>query len=232
MASVRYGLIVTDLVGKINGQNFQRGLQSPVLRNISTKRSFVKYPQISQFFNNPRAVLTMVSQTWHTLGSAVHSNWSAVAASFPRLNRYGVTYTPSAYQLFCEFNMYLVGIGSSIVTAAPTPSVFAATIYSASYAGGGGAITVYAAAPFQSTGYSTAIWASNYQSRGAGLQKSSVKMLLLNSFTALSPSYNIAPALYAVFGPAIPNTQIWIALQNYNQTTGETQVKTFASLYV
>lgn len=231
MASVRYGLIVTDLVGKINGQNFQRGLQSPILRNISTKRTFVKYPQISRYTTNPRAALTMVAQTWQSLSSATRSAWAAVTASFPRLNRYGVTYTPSAYQLFCEFNIYLVVIGSAMITTAPSVSVFAATVWSVSYAGGGGAITITASPVYPSAGYSAAIWAAGYQSNGASLKKTSLKLLTVNAFSVGSPSLNVASLFYSLYGEYKAGTTAWFAIQPFNTASGESQAKQYLAVY-
>lgn len=107
MAVIQFGSIVTQGAGKIGGSVIARGRSGQVLKNKG-------YPIIRRGeVNQPsRSKLASVSSLWGGLTSVQRSAWEAVALSQTRYNRFGVAYTPTGYQLFCELNMNLSSFGS------------------------------------------------------------------------------------------------------------------------
>ena len=224
MASVQYGATVTALAGRVGGQNFQRGLASPVLRNISTKRHYGSVTPVGNKIKSIRGLFAYVTQSWRSLTLAQQGDWSDVASDFPRKNKWGATYTPSAYQLFVEFSLGLKYLGLDLVTGAPSTSTFAASVWSVVYAGGGGAITVTMAAPFTHSPYKTIIRASGYQSNGLSLRKGRLKVLQVYQFTSSLTSLDVSSAFYAMFGAATAGMSAFITVNQINATTGEEDV--------
>lgn len=227
MASILYGSLVSDLAGKVGGQNFQRGLASPTLRNISTKRKKFNVLPVGNKINAIRGRFAYVAASWRSLSPSQQSAWVAVTGSFPRTNKFGVSYTPSAYQLFVEFSLGLVYLGSSIATAAPAVSTFVVPTWSIAYAGGGGDIIITQSPAYTSIPYLTVIRASGYQSNGLGLIKSRLKVLATFQFKASARTTNVASAFYTMFGAAIPGTTVYFSVNQINVNTGEQDILSY-----
>lgn len=221
MASIRYGTMITDLVGKVGGQNFQRGLASPILRNITTSRRLNRAVNLVPSSHDVKSIFAYVSQYYKLLTLAERTAYAAVCASFPRLNKFGVLYNPSAYQLFVEMNMGLVLSGNNPSVIPPTVSTFVSPTWSISYAGGGGDIVISQSVIFTTAPYKTVITASYYGSSGRGLRKGQMKIIASHQFIAASPSYTISSNYYAIFGSAIPSTLAWFGVKQINLDTGE-----------
>lgn len=213
--------MIPDLVGKVGGQNFQRGLASPTLRNISTKRKFIIYPQIAPNAINHRATFAFVSAAWRGLSSTVRSNWAAATPSFPRTNKFGTVYTPSAFQLFCEFNFALTLIGLDLNSSTPTVATFVSPIWAVVYDSGAGTITISQSVVYTASPYKTIIAACFYQSNGKGLRKSTLKDIASHQFTIASASYDITAQITSVFGAIIPGTTMFVSVKQVFLTTGE-----------
>jgi hypothetical protein len=227
MASVRYGALVTDLVGKINGQNFQRGLATPRLRNISTRRSFQGTIQFANYTPNTRATFTYVTQYWKSLTTAQQTAWSTAASSFPRLNKFGVTYIPSGYQLFCEFNFFLVIVGRDVLTVPPATSTFVAPTWALVYYSGVPSLVLTQSGTFTASPYYTAIYASTYQSNGLGLVKGRLKMLTVYLFTSIDTDLDIYALFTALYGTPSVGQSAWFSVQQFNNDSGESTTQQY-----
>ncbi len=221
MACVQYGAMVSNLAGKIGGQNFQRGRASAILRNISTKKQFQKSIQLAPATSNVKGKFAYATQYWKTLSNAHRAAWAAVTASFPRINKFGVSYTPSAFQLFVELTQGLLLSGGNPVAAAPTVSTFVAPTWSIAYAGGGGDIIITQSVLFTSAPYKTIMSGAFYQSPGQACRPSFLKILAAFQFTAGSPSFVISTAFYAVYGSAIVGSVAFFSVKQINLNTGE-----------
>ena len=221
MASVQYGEIVTELKGRIGGQNFQSGLASGILRNIPTRRKTFSITPLTPLGKSTRAIMAFVSASWRGLSSAQQAAWVAVTSSFPRYNKFGTAYTPSAYQLFVELSLGLLYIGEDIVTGPPATSSFFNGAITFTYVSATPSITVSMVAPYPTVGYKVAIYCSAYVSNGQGFRRSKCVSIALKSFTAGTHSYDITSNITAIHGPLIVGTQLWFYLAQVNNVTGE-----------
>ena len=222
--------MITDLVGKIGGQNFQRGLASPILRNITTKRKLNRATNLVPTSKDMKSIFAYVTQYWKLLSGAQMAAYAAVTGSFPRLNKFGVIYTPSAYQLFVEMNMGLVLSGANPSPTPPSVSTFVSPTWSITYAGGGGDIIISQSVIYTSAPYKTVFTGAYYGSNGRGLRKAQMKILAAHQLTVGSPSFTISTAYYAAFGAAIPGTTVWFGVKQINTNTGEFNVPQFLSV--
>lgn len=224
MASVLYGGIVTGLAGRVGGQNFQRGLATPSLRNISAKRCFIKVLPIGNAIADIRGAFKYVTSFWASLSPTQQAAWASVAVEFPRRNKFGVSYTPSAYQLFVEFSLALVYIGRSIIVTPPTTSDFVTPTWAVTYAGGGGSIYITQSLVFTAAPYHTVIRACCYQSNGRALIRSRLKVLTAYLFTVIDNSLDISSFFYNTFGSVQQGTTVFFSVNQINVSTGEEDI--------
>jgi len=221
MASILYGALVRDLAGRIGGQNVQRGLASPIIRNISTRRNFQSVTPVGNKIPSIRGLFLYVVKSWRNLSPTEQAAWVAITASFPRINKFGNTYTPSAYQLFVELSLGLVYTGRDIVTGAPSVSTFPASNYTVVYNNILNIVVVTQTPTYAANPYQTVIKCSTYLSNGRGFSKSGLRVLTLHQFTSASPTLDISSLIVGMYGSYIAGTTMFFELYFINITTGE-----------
>lgn len=117
MAVVKYGLIISDIKGKVGGQVLQGGNNSKVLRNNTNKKNS-KTSSLSAAVNK----LISVTSQYRNLSPAAISDWTLAAASWPFIDKYGTTYYSGPFQCFTAYNRNLLTLGLPIVTSPNAPA--------------------------------------------------------------------------------------------------------------
>lgn len=113
------GIGMVEGSGKLGGTVMYKGRSGAVAR-VGTKIINPQSPsQITR-----RANLSARSQAWQGLTASQRSAWNAAAASgqFPQVNRLGVTYNPTGFQLYVKLNYNIVFSGASAISDPPAPS--------------------------------------------------------------------------------------------------------------
>jgi len=120
---IQFGAIVVAGAGKAGGTIIQRGRTGQVLRNLTKP---VTRNQLKSVY--PRMRLTSVSSSWRFLAPVDVISWNNLATTLTRYNKFGVAYTPTGYQIFCEFNMRLQIIdGNTVLEPAPAITTYPIT---------------------------------------------------------------------------------------------------------
>ena len=116
MARVQLGGGVTAIAGRVGGSIFQRGKAGQVLK----AGSFNKYKG-GRTNGFGRQNITSASSFWRSLNDGDRLGWNSLASGLSRLNKFGVPYTPSGFQIFCELNANLGKCaGTSLISVAPS----------------------------------------------------------------------------------------------------------------
>jgi hypothetical protein len=165
MATVLTSGLVDKIKGKSQGSVWQYNQGGLIIRaNKSTHRN-------SLGGANPfTATLPSIAQSWQTLSPSDRTTFSANAATYPVLTKFGATRTPSAYNLFTKLNARLIAVGAAPITtctaySAPT-SLVGITLSSSSHTNisitiptaiAAGEVLVFAATPYMSPGRATPI---------------------------------------------------------------------------
>lgn len=123
-ATVQFGAMVTDLKGSTGGHTFKgntsgTSLQTKINRSASGKAGGKVTTNNAARLINPLINTGINATQWRSLSDADRSTWVAAAPNFPFLNKYGVAYTPSGFQLYMSVNNNLLGIGLPAITVAP-----------------------------------------------------------------------------------------------------------------
>ena len=110
MAVVKYGLIITDIKGKVGGQVLQGSNNSKILRNTHQKRN-----STSSLLNQSTALLVQVTSQWRNISDANKLLWATGALLWPFTDKFGNTYYASAYQFYTAYNRNRLTINYPVV---------------------------------------------------------------------------------------------------------------------
>ena len=158
MAVVKYGSIVTELIGKIGGHVYQKCGQSHSVRsNPSRKVSQSSFSLIQ------RGKFAQLASLWNSITVDEKQSFQTNAHTYHTFNKYGESTVLTAFQLFMMLNTPLVMAGFPAVTTAiayvtpPNPglicSTFSATynlveLYNANIVGSDYRVIVYMSRPY------------------------------------------------------------------------------------
>ncbi len=117
MASIKFGNIVVDMKGKING-------------NVYSKNKGGAYSRVRVIPANPKSVdqmavrasFTGFSQAWRGLTQPQRDSWNQSVGNFPRTNRIGDKHNLSGNALYNSLNRNLFDVGIAAIATAPTPA--------------------------------------------------------------------------------------------------------------
>ena len=114
---VKYGAIVTEGRGKINGFVASRNKAGAYFRTKVTPVN----PDTS-YQANVRARLTARSQAWKGLTQAQRTAWNSAVSDFAKTDVFGDLQNPSGFNLYCGLNNNLINIGEAAQTTPPPPA--------------------------------------------------------------------------------------------------------------
>lgn len=113
MAVVKYGSIVTEIKGSIQGLTFQKcGQVLSARSNPYHKQAFTAAAQ------NSRNEFSYVVAQWNKLDASEKAAWSAVASSYPTFDKFGASVILTGYQIFMYINRFLYTANLTLITTA------------------------------------------------------------------------------------------------------------------
>jgi len=115
MALVKYGAVVTEASGSLDGVTYSRNAFGAYARQRSVPVNPNTPAQTAA-----RTLLTSLSQSWRGLSSAQRNGWNVLATSVVRTNALGESYSPTGQQLYVGTNVNRQNVGLAIVDSAPT----------------------------------------------------------------------------------------------------------------
>lgn len=102
MATIKFGIGIADIRGKIGGTVFQRNKNGAFARTLHKPiNSNTVYDQYW------KANVSFYSKLWRQLTDEDRSSWAVAAIQFPQTNRVGDTVFLSGYQLYQKTNQNL-----------------------------------------------------------------------------------------------------------------------------
>ena len=118
MAVAKYGAIITDLKGKIGGTIFQGGRSGGTVKNLPRARKIARF-KAGQDHSTQNTVFGTVTKTWSQLTQVQRDTWSALVGVWTFVNKFGVNYDATPYQIFTACNINRLNIGLAQLTDAP-----------------------------------------------------------------------------------------------------------------
>ena len=194
MAKVKYGEMIADMRGKINGTVHSKNRSGAYMRN---KTSPVN-PQTS-FQSAVRASFAQFSQGWRSLTQVARDSWSSVVDQFSSTNVFGDNVKPTGANLYIALNRIIDTIGGVAITLPPIPAAVTAvdTISIDPDISDDSILVTYTPAiPATQT---VAVYATRPQSAGISFVKNKYRFIEAIVAADVSP-YDISTAYEAKFG--------------------------------
>jgi len=211
-ASVKYGSIITDMKGKIGGHVAKGGVSGGILQTkASPPRSTSASGKLTKAdagkVIRPQANTATNAGLWRNLTSPQRDAWIAAAPNYPFLNKFGLPYTPSGYQLYMSVNNNQLNIGAAALNLPPEPSDITPTPAFTITDGVGIGIQLTWTGTIPD-GYVGVLYASVSQSAGKSLDRGRLKAIVLIPDT-VGTTLDVTADYVKVFGSLPTTGHIW-----------------------
>jgi len=115
MATVKLGMLVTEIRGSIGGTTFRNSGSTLVMQNKgmgASKNSTLQNKRVNQ--------MAQIIRSWSALSPVAQSNWADLAAEYPQLDKFGVSKILKPREMFVKLTnaTNVVGLGAPDPTAA------------------------------------------------------------------------------------------------------------------
>jgi hypothetical protein len=114
MASIKYSGFISDVRGSVNGSTFSKNHYGSYMKNKVSP-----IIPITPFVSKARANLSFFASSWRTLTQSQRDSWKAFASNMTFFNKFGDSYTPSSFNVFCMINMNSFNIDGSFLAESP-----------------------------------------------------------------------------------------------------------------
>jgi len=216
MAKIKFGAIVVDGRGKINGNVLTKNRSGAVMR---TKVSPSNAQTSSQ--QSVRAAFTNLSQAWRGLTEAQRLAWNAAVSDYAKTNIFGDLVNPSGANLFQKLNNNLLSVGEAMISDVPVSSAVGVCIITGASSAIGAAtmsLTLGNAVP---PATAVKVFATAPMSAGKSFVKAEFRQISVLEPAATSP-VNIKAAYLAKFGTqGAAGQKIFFKLIPISTTTGQ-----------
>lgn len=194
MAKVKYGEMIADMRGKINGTVHSKNRFGQYMRN---KTSPVN-PQTT-FQSAVRASFSNFTQGWRSLTELQRDAWSSVVDAFSRNNVFGDNIRLSGANLYISLNRMIDTIGGVAITSPPIPAAIDAVVISDVDPDISDDSILVTYAPVIPATVTVAVFATAPQSAGVSFVKNKYRFIEAIVTADASP-YDISTAYEAKFG--------------------------------
>lgn len=201
MAVAKYGVIITELKGKIQGTVFQGGNTATIMRNLGYRKGTSSLRR-SQAVNN----IGYLSALWKDVSGAQKAAWTTAATQWVFYDKFGTAYYGNGYQVWLAYNAARRSLGLAVeytpnVPVTPTDTVFDNVILDLS-----AEFNVFYTQPGV-TGDYMQIWASPPMS--PGVNDNNKRFKLMGSYNADGFSiFDIKADYIAAYGTPIVSQKI------------------------
>ena len=220
MARVMFTALMAGIKGRIGGTVFQGGTGGYIAKEFDAIKESAKLTKADAGRPfNPFDVTAYVAGRWRLLSDSDRATWNAGAVNYPAVTPFGISYTPSGYQVFMTLNTQIYNLTGAIVSECPLPESIAAldecTIVQASLT----SITLDFDT-FSNPGFAIRIEATRRMSLGRQPRKGDFKILAEIQGDETWP-YQIYSAYSAIYGPIQAGGRIWFRFTLLSYTSGQ-----------
>jgi hypothetical protein len=214
---------VAGLRGKLGG-----GIIQTQPYGVVSRSGKVNQRKASLLQNPVTFTLATVAAVWRTLTPTQMASWATYASAYPTFTRFGVSRTPSPYQLYMKVNQCLLSKGQVPITTLSGPvtlsDITGATLTRVTpvgiqinwgFTGAGGEVYIIDSAPQSSVGrqMTNSYWRNN-----------SVQTNISTGVT------NITSAYIATYGQLLSGLNVWVRLRVLAQGNGQLGAPVYLSL--
>lgn len=227
MALVKYGEMIADLRGKINGTVHSRNRAGAYMRNLVIPTNPQTAAQMAV-----RSRLGGNSSAWRGLTQAQRDAWNAAAVNFPSINVFGDSRILSGNSLYIGLNNNLANAGAAgiLVPPAPTGAITVDTVAVTASTGPDLVSIAFTATPVPAN-HTLVIDATPNISAGINNFNSVLRQINTEIAAAASPSDSTVEYV-AKYGALVVGMKVGVRVRQINAVTGEASVTLTGSTIV
>jgi hypothetical protein len=219
MALVKFGAVVAELRGSLNGDVFSRNRWGAYVRSQPLYADNPSHKQLDQ-----RALVEKISQAWRTLSDEQRATWAGFALQHPTTNVFGDQTYLSGFAIFMQRNLVIQQTGNSGISL-PPPHQLLATITTWQADPSQGSDTMYAQCiPNEISAWNVAIVEATPQiSPGRSQPKNKYKRIAQINEGG-DPNGDYQPAWSAIYGNVTPGLRVFLRVRLVHYLSGATTV--------
>jgi hypothetical protein len=215
MANIKYGHLISEARGKLNGSVFSRNTYGAYMRQ---KVSPIQPRTARQ--QQVRQSLAAIASSWRDLTQTQRDGWNALAQQVTRINVFGDNVPLSGFNLYGRLNRNVVEAGGTLISDAPDIVIpDAPTLGAMTFDSGAGTFSIaFAPAPVPAN---TAYIINASTDLSAGISFAGGK---LRQIARIAPAGTSPFAAYTAwsnkFGTATPGKKVFVEIYAVNLNTG------------
>lgn len=206
MAVVKYGAIITDIKGSINGMTLQGGRSAGIIRT-KPRGVGLSVSNRKESIQSNIHIMGKLAASWTKLTDTQRLTWQTLLGTWTFINKFGVVYNATPYQIYMSVNFNNVVAGFSIDSSAPVYSAGTTITISGYTAKDGGGLGVSILDPLT---YDTSFQVLCSKPMKGSESGSRIQYKLLKTFTPSGAALlSIKDEYYQTFG-ALPSVGSYI----------------------
>lgn len=194
MAKVKYGEMIADIRGKINGTVHSKNRSGAYMRN---KTSPVNPQSASQ--SGVRNSFATFAQGWRSLTAAQRAAWTSAVDAFQKTNVFGDNFKLTGANLYMSLNRVIATIAGTAITSPPIPAAVTGVTSQSADCDVSDATIELTYAPAIPAAQTLAVYATAPQSAGVNFVKNKYRYIG-KLVTANTSPYDITSLYEAKFG--------------------------------
>jgi hypothetical protein len=227
MATIKYGHLISEARGKMNGTVFSRNTYGGYMR---AKVSPIQPRTPAQ--QAVRQSMASIASSWRNLTDDQRAAWNALAQQVTRINVFGDNLPLTGFNLYGRLNRTLDQVGASRLTDAPQLVVpDAPTIDSITATASPLSISIEFSPDPVPADHALIVRASTDLSAGISYAKGKIRQVQVVAAAGTSP-VDIATAWQAKYGGAVAGNKVFIEILLVNTQTGfSSQVSSGSAIF-
>lgn len=215
MALVKFGHLIADARGKLNGTVFSHNRGGSYMRTKVTPTN-----PATSFQTAVRNSLTAAAQAWRSLTDIQRQGWISLSTQLTRTNVFGDNKFLSGFSTYVRLNANLLKIGEAQIPAAPVPLAVTA-MATLSIAADASASTLIATFTLGTVGDTSTfvVEATPQMSPGIGFFKGKFRQLTTFAEATASP-FALGTLYETRFGDMVVGNRINVQIYKVSDVTG------------
>ncbi len=194
-AKVKYGEMIADMRGKINGTVHSKNTYGQYMRNKVTPVNPSTPSQAAV-----RSNFGSISQAWRSMTNAQRFAWEQSSANFSTTNIFGDSFKYTGFNLHSKINRWLYTIGEAYNATPPVPTAVTNSAISALVSDISDSTVEATFSPAIPVGTKVAVYATAPVSAGKSFVKSEYRKIATLQNGNASP-FNLFTVYTTLFGP-------------------------------
>ncbi len=213
---IKWGMFITDGVGKIGGHVVQRNHYGPFARTLVVPAN----PQ-SAFQQDRRGQFEYLTQNWRALSDTRRTLWSVDSLNYPLTDPLGNTYfaTGINHYISLNLNLWLIGQAFLVVPAVKRIPADPGTFSGIIKADGSQGKLIFDIAPTDAASQ-IVVYGTNGMSPGIYYVSSKYRSLTNVTPDGVTVSFNIGTAYYNLFPTPVIDTKAWLKILPIDTASG------------